>query len=44
MEINKKHKGIKKGSSGMNYENCAERIKPLYDFDTYKKLKADSQN
>ena len=44
MEINKKHKEIKKGSSGMNYENYAERIKPLYDFDTYKKSKADSKN
>ena len=44
MEINKKHKEIKKGSSGINYENYAERIKPLYDFDTYKKLKADSKN
>ena len=28
----------------MNYENYAEGIKPLYDFDTYKKLKADSKN
>ena len=28
----------------MNYENYAERIKPLYDFDTYKKPKADSKN
>ena len=28
----------------MNYENYAERIKPLYDFDTYKKLEADSKN
>ena len=28
----------------MNYENYAERIKPLYDFDTYKKSKADSKN
>ena len=44
MEFNKKHKGIKKGSSGMNYENFAERIKPLYDFNTYKKPKADSKN
>ena len=41
MEFNKKHKGIKKGSSGMNYENFAERIKPLYDFNTYKKPKAN---
>ena len=30
--INKKHKGIKKGSVGMEYENYAERIKPLFDF------------
>ena len=27
--INKKHKGIKKGSIGMEYKNYAERIKPL---------------
>ena len=26
--INKKHKGIKKGSNGMEYKNYAERIKP----------------
>ena len=35
--VNKKHKGIKKGSVGMEYENYAERIKPLFDFKTYKK-------
>ena len=40
--INKKHKGIKKGSSGMDYENYAERIKPLYNFDSFKKPKTDS--
>ena len=38
---NKKHKGIKKGSTGMEHENCAERMKPLFDFNTYKKPKAD---
>ena len=38
---NKKHKGIKKGSPSMDYENYAERIKPLVDFKTYKKPKAD---
>ena len=27
--INKKHKGVKKGSAGMEYENYAERIKLL---------------
>ena len=32
--VNKKHKGIKKGSAGMEYENYAERIKPLFDFET----------
>ena len=37
--INKKHKGIKKGSVGMDYENFAERIKPLFDFETYVKPK-----
>ena len=30
--INKKHKGIKKGSVSMEYENYAERIKLLFDF------------
>ena len=32
--IDKKPKGIKKGSAGMDDENFAERIKPLYDFKT----------
>ena len=41
--VNKKHKGIKKGSVGMDYENYAERIKPLFDFDTYKKSKLDTK-
>ena len=39
--INKKHKGIKKGSIGMEYNNYADRIKPLLNFETYKKSKAD---
>ena len=39
--INKKHKGTKKGSGGMECKNYAERIKPLLDFKTYKKPKAD---
>ena len=39
--INKKHKGIKKGSIGMEYKNYAERIKALLNFETYKKPKAD---
>ena len=38
-----KHKGIKKGSVGMDYENFVEGIKPLYDFDTYVKPKRDTK-
>ena len=38
---NKKHKGIKKGAKGMEYENYAERIKPIIGFKTYQKPKAD---
>ena len=30
---NKKHKGIKKGTPGMNCDNFAERIKPLHSFE-----------
>ena len=41
--INKKHKGIKKGAVGMDYRNFAERIKPLFNFDTYVKPKADTK-
>ena len=39
--INKKHKGIKKDARGMEFENYAERIKPLFDFASYQKPKAD---
>ena len=41
--INKKHKGIKKGAVGMDYENFAERIKPLFNFDSYVKPKAGTK-
>ena len=41
--VNKKHKGIKKDSAGMDYENFAERIKPLFDFNTYKKTEKDTK-
>ena len=34
-------KKLKKGSPGMEYENYAERIKPLIDFKTYKKPTPD---
>ena len=33
---NKKHKGIKKDSKGMDFENFAERIKSLKSFDTFE--------
>ena len=42
--INKKHKGIKKGSAEMDYKNYSERIKPLFDFKTYKRPKVDVKN
>ena len=41
--VSKKHKGIKKGSVGMDFENFAEMIKPLYDFDTFVKPKKDTK-
>ena len=41
--LNKKHKGIKKGSSGLGYENFAERIKWLVDFYTFEKLWCDQK-
>ena len=41
--INKKHKGIKNGSAGIEYENYTERIKPLFNFETYKKPKFDAK-
>ena len=42
--VNKKHKGIKNGAVGMDYENFAERIQPLFQFDTYVKPKADTKS
>ena len=35
---NKKHKGIKKDSQGMEFDNCPNRIKSLVNFDTFEKL------
>ena len=37
LKLNKKHKGIKKGSTGMNFENFASRIKSLVNFDVFEK-------
>ena len=34
---NKKHKGIKKGSCGMEFSNYSNRIKSLVNFDNFEK-------
>ena len=36
-KVNKKHKGIRKGSSGLNYESCVSRLVSLTNFDTFGK-------
>ena len=41
--LNKKHKGIKKGSSGLGFENFAQRIKPLVNFNTFEKPLPDQK-
>ena len=41
--VNKKQKGIKKGSIGMDFENYAERMKTLFGFKSYKKPKKDTK-
>ena len=38
---NKKHKGIKKGSHGMEFENFAVKIKSLVNFDTFQRPPAE---
>ena len=40
--INKKHKGIKKGSTGLCFENFSQRIKTLVNFDTFEKNQKNS--
>ena len=37
-ETNKKHKVLKKGSAGMNYENFAKRINSLRDIESFRQL------
>ena len=41
--LNKKYKGIKKGSTGLGFENFVEKIKPLVKFETFKKLPVDQK-
>ena len=40
-KINKKHKGIKKGSTGINFENYVSGIVSLTNFDFFKKPLAE---
>ena len=40
--INKKHKEIKKGSTGLGFENFSHRIKTLVNFDTFEKTQKNS--
>ena len=41
--LNKKYKGIKKGSTGLGFENFVEKIKSLVKFETFKKLPVDQK-
>ena len=41
--LNKKHKGIKKGSTGLGFENFSNRITSLVNFDTFKKPPLDTK-
>ena len=41
ISFNKKHKGIKKGLPGMDFENYTDRILALNDCDVFEKPKAD---
>ena len=39
--VNKKHKGIKKGSGGMEYSNNANRITSLVNFNRFEKPRSE---
>ena len=41
--LNKKHKGIKKGSSQLGFENFSQIIKSLVNFDTFEKPPCDTK-
>ena len=41
--LNKKHKGIKKGSSSLGFKNFAQRKKPLVNFNTFEKPPPDQK-
>ena len=41
--LNKKHKGIKKGSTEQGFENFARRIESLVNFETFEKPPLDQK-
>ena len=41
--LNEKHKGIKKGSSGLGFENFTQRIKSLVNFQTFEQPPLDQE-
>ena len=41
--LNKKHKGVKKGWSGLGFKNFAQRIGSLVNFDTFEKPPRDTK-
>ena len=41
--LNKKHKGIRKGSSGLGFENFSQRIKSLVNFETFEQPPLDQK-
>ena len=43
INLNKKHKGIKKGSSQLGFENFSQIIKSLVNFDTFEKPPCDTK-
>ena len=42
--INKKHKGIKKGTAGMNFDAHAKRIMSLHEHETVSKKKKEKKS
>ena len=41
--VNKKHKGLRKGSRGMEFENYATRINSVTDIETLEQLSQEKQ-
>ena len=41
--VNEKHKGLKKGSNGIEFENYAKRINSVRDIKTFGQLSQEKQ-